>query len=317
MKTDPATGKPIIEISHSGLNSFASCPKRWAFRKAIITQDSALENSDAADAGTAFHEGMQEYMRSRNTDLAIEALARHHPIDLQKPERASTYSLEACIHTLQHAIENGPSDGQLNVTEYELATFVKDGVEYPATEVGFLVEIEFPKVVFHLRGFIDLVLQHPWSGEFLAVDIKTTTKQAVSHFEAKFKWDWQTTSYGIPLQALLGLTGAFRVGIYGVIMSDREPSVHFPAFERGPIDVESYQFYLLDKCRQIQHYLNLGRFPRHPSNCFTYGRPCYYLQECRAETLHDMQMTINPSQREGEFQGRPFNPVFTARLEAA
>lgn len=319
MQIDKRSGKPIVEISHSGLASFGSCPKRFAFRKMIITRDDTRISGDAADAGSALHEGLQEYMRSRDVDRALEALARNHPIELQNTEKASQYSLEAVSQTLLHTIEREPEDGSMNITEYDLATFVKDGVSIPATEIAFLVEIELEHLVFHQRGYIDLVVRHPFSQRYLAVDIKTTTATAKVNFATKYKWDYQTTSYGIPLNALLGERENFEVGIYGVILSDRAPQTFFPTFERRRSDVEAYQYYLVDTCELIQRYWLRGRFPRHPSACMSYGKPCYYINDCIAERLQDMQMQINPSMIGTDTdapRGKAFNPVFTARLEA-
>lgn len=318
MKLCPKTGKPIVEISHSGLNSFSSCPKRFAFRKIITTMDNGRDSSDAADAGSALHEGLQEYMRSRDEDKAVEAIALHHQIELQNTDKASVYSLEAVIWTFYRCIREEPDEGGLNLGDYELATFVKDGVEYPATEIPFLVEIETEHMMFHQRAYMDFVLRHPYSGKYVVVDAKTTTAQAKANFHVKYRWDYQVTSYGIPLQALLGETGSFHVGIYGVILSDRDPKLTFPLFERKISDIEDYQFYLTDKCRQIEHYWLQQRFPRNPSGCHSFGKACHYLNDCAAVSVRDMQMQINPSMQEGTGgpRGKPFEPVFVARMEA-
>lgn len=316
MKTCRNTGKPIIEISHSGLSSFASCPKKFAFRKLLVHFENQRRGSDATDVGSALHEGLQEYMRSRDEDKALEIMALHHPIDLRNPEKAAQYSLEAVAHTMLHALHNQPVDSAVGITDYDLAYFDKGtGVLEPGTEIAFLVEIELEHLMFHQRGFIDLVLRSPINGRYLAVDIKTTTPQGVRNFQTKYKWDWQVTSYGIPLNALLGEFAEFEVGIFGVVLSDREPATHFPTFRRQRADIESYQFYLLDKCRQIQHYWLQGRFPRHPTACVSFNQPCYFINDCQAETLKAMQMQVNPSMKAGDYEERPFNPVFTVKLE--
>lgn len=303
----PDTGKRIIELSHSGLNSFTSCPKRFAFRKFIINRFEERGETDATAVGSAMHEGLQEYMRSRSLEAALETLALHHPIQLNDNAKASEYSLEASAWTLMQAVVNS------ELPDYELVTFINDGVETPATEIAFLVKIEFEKYMFHLRGFIDLVLRNPLNGRFLPVDIKTTTPQGAGNMQEKYLYDWQVTSYGMPLNALLGNDRDFDVGIFGVIMSDREPKFIFPTWERKVSDIEDYQFYLLDKCRQIVFYAEQGMFPRHPQSCISFGRLCHYHQHCYARTVDDMQLVINPSKQHG-YTGRPFNPVFTAHL---
>ena len=304
----PTTHKRIVELSHSGLNSLSSCPRRFAFRKIILNHRSEWQETDATAVGTAVHEGVQEYMRSRDVDAAVHALALHHPHFLKDKTKASTYDLEASVWTLLQIIENS------DLPSYELATFLKDGAEHKATEIAFLVIIEFETVIFHLRGFIDLVLMNPLTGRFLPVDIKTTTPQGLGTMQPKYRYDWQVTSYGIPLNALLGNTGSFDVGVFGVIMSDREPKFEFPIYERRPHDLEKYQFYLFDKCKQILGYLDQEDFPRHPQSCYSFGRLCHYHQQCSADNLHEMQMLVNPSMDPGKIE-RPFDPIITARFE--
>lgn len=301
------TGKPILEISHSGLNSFASCPRKWAFRKAIQDFQSEPRNSIAGSVGTALHEGFQSYMIHKDVDKAVEALAKHHPIEIEGT-KPSEYSIEASVFTLLEGIKDG------KLEDYELAYFNVGEERVPAVEVGFLVEIECKYVIFHLRGFIDLVLMAAISELFMAVDIKTTTPQGSAHFETKYKYDWQCTSYGIPLQGLLGVGDKFQTAIYGVIQSDYEPRFLMPTFSRTSADVEQYYIYLLDKCAQIERYWVAQHFPRQPTGCMSWGRPCYYFDKCDVHTVAEMQFAINPSMKAG-VPPRPFKPVFTAQLE--
>ena len=88
MKYDPETGKPIIEISHSGLNTFASCPRLYAFRKIIETGIDDRGDSDATAVGTAMHEGIQTYMKTRNIDAAIDQVEIFEHIEERTEEIA-------------------------------------------------------------------------------------------------------------------------------------------------------------------------------------------------------------------------------------
>lgn len=309
MRIDEETGKPIVELSHSGLATFNSCPKKFAFRKMIVNFNEDRGESDAASVGTALHEGIQEYMRSRDELRAIEKMVLHHPIQLKDSAKSHEYSVEASITTMRHVFYES------ELPKYELATFSKNGVEIPATEVAFLVVVELEHLVFHLRGFIDLVLQTQFGDGFFAVDIKTITAQSAGHMEAKYKWDWQATSYGIPLNALLGNHPSFRTGIFGVVQSDRSPSTMFPNYLRTNVDIDDYQHYLVDSCRRIQEYWKADRFPRGPGSCIAFSRVCPYHGVCGPHSLRDMQILVNPSMKEGA-PGREFDPVFIARLEA-
>ena len=309
MHTDPATGKPVLEISQSGLNSFNSCPKRWAFRKVLTNFEETREESDATAVGTAMHEAIQSYMVHRNEQLALEALALHHPIALRDSAKANVYSLEASTWTFMRWLEESDLPG------YEIATFLKDGKEIPAVELPFLVVLELPNAIFHLRGFIDLIVRSPYRGNYLPIDIKTTTPQSMATMEAKYKWDWQITSYGIPLNALLGLDGPFDAGIMAISMSDRSPEFKLPIYTRNADDIQAYEYYLIDNCRRIERYLMAEHFPRQPSACIQFGRVCPYHSICGASRLDEMQLLVNPSGKTGDAPGRPFEPVFEVRIE--
>lgn len=303
----PDTGKVILEISHSGLNTFNSCPKKWAFRKAILNFNEERRSSTAADVGSAMHAGIQEYMVSRDTDRALEVLAKEHPIELDDNGKANQYSLEASTITLLALIHSRQLD------EYELATFIVDGEKKPAVEIGFLVVIELEHIVLHLRGFIDLVLLSHASERFMAVDIKTTTPQGAAFFREKYLYDYQCTSYGIPLQGLLGVEGDFDTAIFGIIQSDREPSFPFEPFRRTQQDVQDYYYWLLDACERIQRFWLAQQFPRGPNACVSYSKPCHFMSVCTLQTVPEMQNYMNPAHKLGA-EPRPFVPTFTARL---
>lgn len=313
MELDEKTGKPIVELSHSGLMTFNSCPKKFAFRKIIVNFNEERRQSDASAVGSALHEGIQEFMRSRSMDKAYEALILAHPIELQDPSKANVYSIEASITTLKHVLTDVKA-GERCIADYDLAYFKKGDLTIPATEVAFLVIIELEHMIFHVRGFIDLVLQELNAESFFAVDIKTTTAQQAATLNAKYTYDWQLTSYGIPLNALLGSRAKFRTGILGVIQSDRDPQSLFPNYLRNQADIDSYHYYLIDSCRRIQRYWLDNQFPRGPSSCIAYGKQCTYFAQCTATSIDKMQLLVNPSKKPGD-PPRPFDPVYIAKLE--
>lgn len=302
------TGKPILQISHSGLHTFAACPRKWAFNKAIVSFNEEREAKTAADVGSALHACLQDYVQHHDEDKALETLALHHPIELNPGDAVNTYSLEASLITALHVMRSGELDN------FELVTFVKNGERKPAVEIGFLVEIEMDHIMIHLRGFIDLVVKSRASDRIMAIDIKTTTTRGAENFDVKYTYDWQTTSYGIPLQGLMGISGAFDTGILGIVSSDRDPECVFKPFRRTQHDIDEYYYYLLDKCAAIERYWVAQRFPRDPGGCVSFSRTCYFFKQCGVSTLPEMQMLVNPSMRIGAaYRDEP--PVFTARLE--
>jgi hypothetical protein len=312
MKTCERTGKPIVELSHSGLMTFNSCPKKFAFRKMIVNFENEREESNATAVGTAMHEGLQEFMRTRSLEKALIALALAHPVQLDESNgKAWEYSLEASITTLEYVVT------QSELARFELVYFKRDGVEIPATEIAYMIEIETKHLVFQYRMLVDTIARNPDTGLFLPIDYKTTTEKSAPDFHVKYKWDNQVTSYGIALQHLLGYDGQFETGVLGIIMSDRKPSTVFPIFQRGKADIDDFYYTLLDNCRRIEQYYVDDRFPRGPAACISYKRPCPFLGSCGVTGLQQMQMLMNPSKKTGA--GHPskhdLSPMFTVRLE--
>lgn len=311
MKTCTETGKPIVEISHSGLQTFKSCPRKFAYRKVLINADQRDFSGIAANVGTAMHEGIQEAFRSRDLDKAIEALALHHPIELPKGTDASVYSIESSIITLREALTD-------EIMDYELVSVERNGETVDGIEVKFLVVIDLGPdcpVIFHLRGYIDLILKHPFNGVIAPIDIKTMTPNAFAQAYNKYRQDTQITSYGMPINALLGQFDEFQAGIFAVSMSDYNPQTKLHPYKRRIGDVEDYQFDLLDSCQRIARYYQLQHFPRNSSGCVAFGRPCKFLEHCHLRTMEEMQDRINPS-RKVIHSGRPeAPPMITLRVE--
>lgn len=312
MNLCPETGKPIVEISHSGIKSFNSCPRRFAYRKILVNADQRDASGIAASVGTAMHEAIQSYFITRDVEKALETLAMHHPIELPQGTDASVYSLEASINTLRHVIRDE------EIMDYELVHVERDGKTVPGVELYFVIVIDLGPdcpVIFHLRGYIDLILRHPNNHRIAPIDIKTMTPRALSNAPLKYRYDEQITSYGMPVNALLGEFDEFLVGVMAVSQDDYAPAASLITYLRNQGDVQDYQFQLLDTCRRIAQYYMLDHFPRNSSACITFNRPCNYIEHCHLRTMEEMQNRINPS---GKIihQGRePSAPSIVMRIE--
>jgi PD-(D/E)XK nuclease superfamily len=310
-KIDEQSGKPILEISDSGLKTFQSCPKKWGFAKAIVSYNDRERGGDASEVGSAMHAAIQDFMVHRDEDRAILVLAENHPIELLDSKNAATYSLEASTITLLEVLENSA------LVQYELAYFDRGGEKVPAIEIPYMIRIELDHIVLVLRAFVDVIVRTE-NNTYMAIDIKTATALSVKNFAFKYLYDWQITSYGVALNALLGIDGDLRVAVQGVVQSDREPSHDMPIFKRSKADRDAYFFWLLDNCRRIERYWLARTFPRNPGACVAFGRECYFHAQCGANTIEAMQLLINPSRTEGtsDIRGRgAFEPMFTIQLD--
>lgn len=294
-KFDVTTGRRILDISPSGLNAYNACPRRFAYNKVIIPSAMRDNSGLAANVGTAMHEGIQEYFRTRDVEKAVLALAKFHPIDLGKQVKdAANYSLEASTITLLHAIED-------DFCQSELVPIIDhNGVERDGTEVKFLIVIDLGPdcpVLFHYRGYIDLIIRDMLSDKVIPVDIKTMLPKAYGMVESKYKFDYQTTPYGLVLNSVLGNFENFTTAIFAVSQFDGGPEVRYIPYNRSVGEIEDFQLYLIGACSQIARNYGNEYWPQHPSACYNFNRLCHYHEHCHLRTLKEMQLRVNPSQK--------------------
>lgn len=308
--------RDIIEVSYSSLGTFGNCPRRFAYTKMLRRERSVFDDSLASACGRALHAGIQGYFTHRNADQAIVDLMMEYPFDEfeEKPE----YSLEACILTLQKALDS-------DLFDYELVHIdMLDGEgAQPAVEVPILIELFMPvyDVTIHYRGYVDLILRDPITGRFMIWDIKTTTKRNLGGFGEKYQYDYQNLGYGLVLNTLYGDQPEFTTGIFGVVIDHKEPTILEPTHRRTGKDVEEFIRWLAHESDQICRMQELRWFPRQPRACKAFNRLCSFHEHCHLDTMDQMQSFVNPSGNDspepvnGGTQRGKFVPKLTIQLE--
>jgi hypothetical protein len=198
-------------ISYSQLSMYSSCPKKWALQ--YRDGHKIYAPSINMTFGTAIHETVQRYLHI----MYEESGAQADRMDLEEyfEERfreayAKEYANNKNIHF------SGPE---------EMREFFDDGIailefikkrrsEYFSSKGWHLVGIEIPIVItpdkrynnLYYNGFIDLVMYHEPTNEFVIYDIKTSTrgwsdkekKDEIKQFQILLYKTYFSEQFGVP-----------------------------------------------------------------------------------------------------------------------
>lgn len=167
-------------ISYSQLSMYMSCPKKWALR---YRDGYKIPASINMTFGTAIHETVQKYIHTMYKESGVQA----DKIDLEE------YFEERFREVYTKDYEDNKNIHFSNPEE--MREFYDDGIailefikkrrkEYFSSRGWHLVGIELPIIISPDKrynnvlysGFIDLVMYHEPTNEFVIYDIKTSTR---------------------------------------------------------------------------------------------------------------------------------------------
>jgi putative RecB family exonuclease len=170
-----------LHRSASQLESFPRCP--LAYKLERIDRVDQLPAAWSIQ-GTAFHEAVAAWEGSRRTMSTAEAQGVYREVWQREIEAATERQpnlglwLRGGRKSTETDIAERYDAGLWQVSDYIDATASEPWLPWelpdgrPATEVGFRTKIADVLVV----GYIDLILEHPWTGEIRVRDLKTGAK---------------------------------------------------------------------------------------------------------------------------------------------
>lgn len=309
-----------VRLSHSTLQTYNSCPRRFEFSK--LYNNPKYEESSATRCGTALHEGFQEYLISRNKDSAIWKMMQSYPWE-HGISPMKDRSAEGCYATLLEMME------RFDVNRYELA-YVQDadGNNIPCVELPFKIRFaECPELMItkigdpsiyktiplYYVGYIDLVVYDKELGEFLVIDIKTTTDRFEDQ-SAKFEYSSQCVPYSLMLNKILGLPiGSLRVGYYISNISVTEPKARLFTFYKTEEDLADWAMEMKGTLTNLAYNTHEGFFPRNGgSSCIAYGRKCKYFDLCKQRNSRFIMRSLFFEGEQDE--PKPFDPLITVDI---
>lgn len=274
-----------ILLSHSSLRSFASCPRKFEFRKIYANND--REESLAGEIGKCLHTGYQSFLAYKDRERAIQDFMFAYPMQIYSDSRRKdkiNVSIEACYATLMKML-----DSQI-LMEYEVAHIIcKDGAKRPAIEVPFKIRIKdffitMPngdKVPVYYIGYVDAILFDIMEQDHIVSDIKTT-RSWVDDRTGNFIFDDQCIPYSIVLEHMLGKPiHGFKFKIIDVYIDIANPKVRLYSFNKSRDLIEDWARGLLMSLKELQAYLDMQWFRRNGNACFVYNRNCQFMEMCQ------------------------------------
>ena len=275
-----------IEVSDSQFKSYQGCPRKWSYQK-LLKLDPA-ENKDNMHLGNAWHDGAEEYIKTRSMEKAINAALM--ALSKDKPTNIEYQKL------LVPAMLIGW--GSLWLPAFELE------YEYVALEEWFTVEPN-PEIV-RIRGFKDVVAVHKGTRQRCVFDYKTSSEAYARDLIATLASNNQLARYATAERRqfgswpmLVGLVFAFKPKskdpMVAIQNARTDPSLYrtviqqvTPQFAQYALDVERNDVVIASQMKQYRdHVLKNGPMacediPANLDNCYNYGTMCGFAQGCHS-----------------------------------
>ena len=254
-------------ISNSSIGSLHTCPRKYQLTK--VSPDSIREKSVHTEFGKMFGEGLQAILMGAPLEEAVLRAALQWTIDLD--EELKDKSFWSAIT----AIENfSVIRTSTLLADYEVA-YVEGK---PATELNF--SIALPNGYYY-RGYIDIVMQHVTTGDYLVVDIKTTGAKYTD--SRKFQNSPQAIGYSVVMDKVAPGLSSFDVLYYEYLTGLRKYTDHH--FTIGHLQRAQWLRNLVIDTNIMEYYGQYEDWPMHGgSACIGYGRPCQFMDICTMST---------------------------------
>ena len=295
----------LARLSYSGLLDLHACPRKYQLNKQQAERpENDVSTSVTFAYGHAMGEGIQQFLLARSSmdsELAFRHaiwkmfLAWDCDLLLENDKQKKSF-LRAVAAITQF---KSMSDEGLIGEEWEVAFF--NGK--PAAELGFCIDLGDG---FYYRGYVDLVLRNKETGEYLILELKTSSANYVNHYS--YKNSAQAIGYSVVLDTIAPGVSSYGVQ-YLVYMTklERFEAFDFPKTFRQR--VQWLQDLMWDKkqlMELVNFYGNDGIFPTHGESCTNFGRLCDYLDICGLDTKSltvplNESMLVDPKEYEFNF----------------
>lgn len=280
---EPGQIDPRLQrLSYSSRLSLHACNRRFQLEKLQADKpEQDIKTSVTFAYGHAVGEGIQQYLIAASDDhpdpcsVAIWKMFLAWDCELWEENEKQKKSFLAAVAMILHFHEI-VQDGFV-IGEYEVAYF--EG--RPAAELSFRIDLGDG---FSYRGYVDLVLRHKVSGEFLILELKTSSANYIN--QNSYKNSAQAIGYSVILDKIAPGTSSYSVQ-YLVWLSKlfRFEAFSFPKTFRQR--VQWLQHLIWDKKQisdMVAFYGNDGVWQTMGESCTDFGRDCDYMDMCSMET---------------------------------
>ncbi len=255
-------------LSYSSRLDLHSCPRKLQLNR---LRKPARDSSVTFAFGHVVGLGLQLSMQQKTIQEIYFQMFLAWDTGLYEEETTNKKSFWYAMFAVQqfHAIKNTLrlADGT-DLKDYDLAYL--DGK--PAVELSFRVDI---MQGFSYRGYVDVVLRHKITGEFLVLELKTTKYKTID--EATYKNSGQALGYGIILDAISPGKSSYRVlyCIYKTVSEEFE----LMSFDKSFTKRADWIRDLVLDVNMIGYY-SANAFPMHGESCYAFFRQCEFFNIC-------------------------------------
>lgn len=280
-----------VIVSSSTIASLINCPRRFILNYHHTERTPSL----ATEVGTAVHQALQDATETGDRHAAIKALIKRYPYELwltaTNKERASR-SLLSCAVAIDTALD------MLDLQGMRLAEV--NGRK--ATELDFLLTLtdkDGKPLDIAYSGSIDSVFVDS-TGMPIITDYKTTTKD-INLAVLQYSHSLQACIYAIVVASALGIEPTDIEYQYIIIKLDNGMGeVHTERARVTPAKLNEVRGYLKVYTTVLQQMLAERNFPPNNSSCTSFGRPCYFANQCDMAHVNEAitsALTTNPAYR--------------------
>ena len=272
----------LLRISYSSLLDLHACPRYYQLKKLQAEKsEEDISSSITFAYGHAMGEGIQQYLIASTcgdsdplqTAVWKAFLAWDYDLLAENDKQKKSFlRVVAALTIFDEHVRSG-----LIADDYEVAIF--NGK--PAAELSF--KIDLGDGVYY-RGYVDLILRHKITGEFMILELKTSSANYVNHYT--YKNSAQAIGYSVVLDKIAPGTTSYGVQ-YLVWMTklDRYEAFDFPkTFKQR---VHWIQDLLWDKKNLMDlvgFYGNDGVWQTRGESCVRFNRVCEYMDICGQQT---------------------------------
>jgi PD-(D/E)XK nuclease superfamily len=278
-------------LSYSVRLTLHSCPRRFILDKATAAPEEQDDNPDFL-FGHSVAAGVQSYIAFGDRERALldAFLAWNGSLDTIKEK--SKKSVWFAIGAVESFIAMRAS----LLAGWEVAMI--DGK--PAVELAFAVDLQNG---YHYLGHIDLILVNTATGQFMVLELKTTSFNAIS--EASYKNSDQAIGYSIVLDSLakrMGIDSTNYMVLYLVYKTGSQEYETLP-FLKSRADRASWLHDLLVDCLVADMYKQQQHYPMRGESCFSFFRPCEYFGICNIAKLVEKAASLKDVTGDGKVDG--------------
>jgi hypothetical protein len=172
--------------------------------------------------------------------------------------------------------------------DYEVAQFHGK----PAAELSFCIDLGDG---FYYRGYVDLILIHKPTGQYLILELKTSSANYVD--PVTYKNSSQAIGYSVVLDTIAPGVSSYAVQ-YLVYMTklERFETFDFPkTFRQRVLWIQDILWDKKQIADMAGFYGNDGIWQVRGESCKNFGRPCDYLDVCQLDT-HSLATPLTENQ---------------------